>query len=77
MGAWIGRLGAAASERAHLDAVADVVALAAVTTDRADAAEVARRNGAVLTELDHVDDAVVVVVERSGVRSTSAARAAR
>lgn len=77
MGVGLGRLGQGVAERARVDAVADVVALAAVTTDRTGAAEVARRNGASVVELDQIDDTVVVVVESSGFRSTAAARAAR
>ena len=48
----LGRLGGAAVERARTDAVADLVALAAVTGDGEGAARVATADGAALVQLD-------------------------
>jgi hypothetical protein len=78
----LAELGAAAADRARVDAVADVVALAGVTGGRAAAAELAGRNGARLTGwLDGfgVGDGpvgrVVVEVARNGISARAAAGA--
>lgn len=48
----LGRLGAAAVDRARVDAVADLVALSAVTGDEAGAAGVAAANGASVVSIE-------------------------
>lgn len=77
MAAGVGRVGSAVTLRARVDAVADLTALGGVTSGRGGAEEVARRNDAVLVDFELEGETVVVVVERSGARSSAAARAAR
>jgi len=67
------KIGAAASARARADAVADLVALAAVTGG-ADAAEaVAAANGGRVLDTGGARDVRTAVVEVGGVRSTASA----
>lgn len=70
------RLGDAAVERARADAVADVVALAAVSGDVTSAREVARRGGGALVEHRRSGDLHEVVVQVDGVRAAAAAEPA-
>jgi hypothetical protein len=67
------RLGDAALARARADAVADVVALAAVSGGGTSAREVARRGGAALVEHRRSGEVHQVVVRVDGVRAEAAA----
>lgn len=75
------RVGAAAAGRARADATADLVALAGALDGATGAQRVASRNGATVVSFRTLPvgssgPAVVVVVDRSGIRSTAAARPA-
>jgi hypothetical protein len=67
------RLGAAATVRARADAVADLVALAAVTGDRVGAEEVATANGGRLLELREDGPDRTASVDVGGVRGSATA----
>jgi hypothetical protein len=62
---WVGRIGAAGTDAAHAQSVADVVALAGVDGGRAASIAVARRNGASLRSFE-IDDGRVTVSVRLG-----------
>lgn len=64
----------AATQRARADAVADLVALAAVTGGRQGAEAVSASNEAQLVSFERRGEVVVVVVRRSAVRAVAAAR---
>lgn len=64
----------AATQRARADAVADMVALAAVTGGRQGAEAVSASNEAELVSFERRGEVVVVVVRRSAVRAVAAAR---
>lgn len=76
LAAGVGRVGAAAERRARTDAVADLVALAAVTGGPDGAAAVARANGARLRSTSVVGDVTVVRVQVRGTIAGAAARPA-
>ena len=67
------QLGHAAAARARADAVADVVALAAVSGEVTSAREVARRGGGALVEHRRSAARHEVVVQVDGVRAAAAA----
>jgi hypothetical protein len=72
----VGRLGEAASARAHARAAADAAALAGAADDRAAAAELAEANGAHLVMYEHRGRDVRVTVQWGGARATARARPA-
>ncbi len=70
----VARVGGASVRTARAGAVADVVALAAVSGDEGRARQVAATSGAAVLEVVHSEGAVVeVLVELDGVRATAAA----
>jgi hypothetical protein len=69
----VGRLGVVAERRAAADAVADLVALAAVTGSESGARAVAEANGAAVESITADGGRWTVEVQRSGVRSRATA----
>ncbi|MFM7069437.1 MAG: hypothetical protein ACKOYM_08265 [Actinomycetes bacterium] len=71
----VSRLGTAIVEDARVDAVADLVALAAVDAGDGAAAELSRRSGVPIEAIRHrPTGAITVVVARGRVRSSASAR---
>lgn len=70
----VARLGIAAERRAHTAAVADLVALAAVTGGDEGARAVAAANGASVRSISRVGTTVSVEVATEGVVDVAAAR---
>ena len=71
--AGIDRVSSAATRRARVDAVSDLVALAAVTGGRSGADAVSSANGARLVSFEQHGHTTVVVVSREGLRGVAAA----
>ncbi|MFI5044126.1 MAG: hypothetical protein ACHQDC_04985 [Acidimicrobiales bacterium] len=69
----IGRIGDAAHRRARADAVADLVALAAVTGGDEAGTEVAQANRATMVTVSAAGSVRTVVVDLDGVRSSASA----
>ncbi|MFN8049880.1 MAG: pilus assembly protein TadG-related protein [Acidimicrobiales bacterium] len=72
IGGALGQLGMEIVGRARVQAVADLTALAASHGD-AEGTSIARRNGAVVVQLDHDGDVVTVVVQVDGRRAVASA----
>lgn len=75
---WVAlHLGVQATRLAQAQTAADATALAAVVDGESSASEVARRNGAVVSDLTWVDGGVVAEVQLHGVERVAAASAPR
>lgn len=75
--AGVARVGAAAGNRARLDAAADLTALATVTGGESAGRRVAVANGAAVESIELHTDTVVVHVSAGGEVASAAARPAR